>query len=248
VSCFSRSQRRAEAIDVRPSGDRTFLRLGRPSAWLGYLTFAAKPRRSPAGARRTVALGCALSSSAAVGAIVWVHAGNGWVFTAPNGGWEYPAYLVIPLRRAGDAGDGVWHSRTPSHDWLDSPPPEHSTEIIHAAVRLMKRRSGGSRRRSGPFSSSTKIAARDARAMEELYRPLLRASRAIPNAHHQTWRAGHEMINDTLWWSGGRRASFGRRGPVSTWIFRIAYRCGPHVRCVTRRVRRRTCECHTPLR
>jgi putative oxidoreductase len=24
----------------------------------------------------------------------WVHAGNGWVFTSPNGGWEYPAFLI----------------------------------------------------------------------------------------------------------------------------------------------------------
>jgi putative oxidoreductase len=24
-----------------------------------------------------------------------VHAGNGWVFSGPNGGWEYPAYLVV---------------------------------------------------------------------------------------------------------------------------------------------------------
>ena len=30
-----------------------------------------------------------------VGAIVWVHGGNGWVFNAPNGGWEYPLYLVV---------------------------------------------------------------------------------------------------------------------------------------------------------
>jgi putative oxidoreductase len=28
------------------------------------------------------------------GAIV-VHAGNGWVFTSPNGGWEYPVFLAI---------------------------------------------------------------------------------------------------------------------------------------------------------
>jgi len=26
---------------------------------------------------------------------VWVHAGNGWVFSAPNGGWEYPVFLVV---------------------------------------------------------------------------------------------------------------------------------------------------------
>ena len=25
----------------------------------------------------------------------WVHAGNGWVFSAPNGGWEYPAFLIV---------------------------------------------------------------------------------------------------------------------------------------------------------
>jgi putative oxidoreductase len=28
-----------------------------------------------------------------VGAL-FIHAGNGWVFTAPNGGWEYPAFLM----------------------------------------------------------------------------------------------------------------------------------------------------------
>jgi putative oxidoreductase len=26
-----------------------------------------------------------------------VHAGNGWVFSAPNGGWEYPAFLTVAL-------------------------------------------------------------------------------------------------------------------------------------------------------
>ena len=25
-----------------------------------------------------------------------VHAPNGWVFNAPNGGWEYPAFLALP--------------------------------------------------------------------------------------------------------------------------------------------------------
>ncbi|WP_374398863.1 DoxX family protein [Niveibacterium sp.] len=25
----------------------------------------------------------------------WAHAGNGWAFTAPNGGWEYPAFLTV---------------------------------------------------------------------------------------------------------------------------------------------------------
>ena len=27
--------------------------------------------------------------------VVTVHSGNGWVFSAPNGGWEFPVYLVV---------------------------------------------------------------------------------------------------------------------------------------------------------
>jgi putative oxidoreductase len=26
---------------------------------------------------------------------MWVHLGNGWVFSAPNGGWEYPLFLIV---------------------------------------------------------------------------------------------------------------------------------------------------------
>ncbi|HET9444672.1 MAG TPA: DoxX family protein [Steroidobacteraceae bacterium] len=25
----------------------------------------------------------------------WAHIGNGWVFSAPNGGWEYPLFLIV---------------------------------------------------------------------------------------------------------------------------------------------------------
>src|SRR5882724_9047866 len=25
----------------------------------------------------------------------WAHSGNGWVFNAPKGGWEYPVFLVL---------------------------------------------------------------------------------------------------------------------------------------------------------
>jgi putative oxidoreductase len=27
----------------------------------------------------------------------WVHGGNGWLFTAKGGGWEYPAFLSIAV-------------------------------------------------------------------------------------------------------------------------------------------------------
>lgn len=26
---------------------------------------------------------------------LWVHAGNGWVFSNAGGGWEYPLYLIV---------------------------------------------------------------------------------------------------------------------------------------------------------
>lgn len=39
---------------------------------------------------------------------VWVHAGNGWVFTAEGGGWEYPAYLALLSVAQSLLGDGAW--------------------------------------------------------------------------------------------------------------------------------------------
>jgi putative oxidoreductase len=37
----------------------------------------------------------------------WAHAGNGWLFTAPNGGWEYPAFLTIAAIAQALLGDGA---------------------------------------------------------------------------------------------------------------------------------------------
>ena len=36
-----------------------------------------------------------------------VHAGNGWVFNAPNGGWEYPAFLALTALAHVLIGDGA---------------------------------------------------------------------------------------------------------------------------------------------
>jgi putative oxidoreductase len=38
----------------------------------------------------------------------WAHAGNGWTFSAPNGGWEYPAFLVAAAIVQGLLGDGAY--------------------------------------------------------------------------------------------------------------------------------------------
>lgn len=37
-----------------------------------------------------------------------VHFGNGWSFTNPNGGWEYPVFLAIAAATLALLGDGVF--------------------------------------------------------------------------------------------------------------------------------------------
>lgn len=37
---------------------------------------------------------------------LYVHIGNGWLFTAQNGGWEYPAFLVMTAIVVALLGDG----------------------------------------------------------------------------------------------------------------------------------------------
>jgi putative oxidoreductase len=37
---------------------------------------------------------------------VWAHAGNGWVFSAQNGGWEYPVFLIVASVVQALLGDG----------------------------------------------------------------------------------------------------------------------------------------------
>jgi putative oxidoreductase len=37
---------------------------------------------------------------------LWAHAGNGWLFTAQGGGWEYPAFLAATALAQALLGDG----------------------------------------------------------------------------------------------------------------------------------------------
>ena len=38
----------------------------------------------------------------------WVHLGNGWVFSAANGGWEYPVFLIAVSFVQALLGDGAY--------------------------------------------------------------------------------------------------------------------------------------------
>lgn len=37
----------------------------------------------------------ALSLLPVLGGALWAHSGNGWVFSANGGGWEYPLFLIV---------------------------------------------------------------------------------------------------------------------------------------------------------
>jgi putative oxidoreductase len=50
----------------------------------------------------------ALSLSPILVGAVWVHAGNGWMFGSPNGGWEYPLYLAVLSAVQAMLGDGAY--------------------------------------------------------------------------------------------------------------------------------------------
>ena len=85
-----------KVLTYGPAGTaQFFVSVGLP-AWLAYITIIGEV----AGGvllllglwTRHVALAL---SPILLGALFVVHAGNGWVFTSPNGGWEYPAYLFV---------------------------------------------------------------------------------------------------------------------------------------------------------
>ncbi len=84
--------------------------------WLAYITFAAEAVGGVMLVLGVYSRWVAIALiPALLGAIIWAHGGNGWVFTAPNGGWEYPAYLVVLSIGQFLLGDGAFVLR-PSPD------------------------------------------------------------------------------------------------------------------------------------
>ena len=83
-----------------------FTSVGLP-AWLAYLTIAAEILGGAMLVLGIQARWVALAlSPILLGALFLVHLANGWVFTSPNGGWEYPAYLFLLCVAQALIGDG----------------------------------------------------------------------------------------------------------------------------------------------
>jgi putative oxidoreductase len=88
-----------------PGTAQFFQSLGLPGA-LGTLTFLAE---LVGGALILLGFGTRWVAAALVPILLgatWAHSGNGWLFTAANGGWEYPAFLSVAAIAQALLGDG----------------------------------------------------------------------------------------------------------------------------------------------
>jgi putative oxidoreductase len=88
-----------------------FESIGLPG-WLAHVAFAAEAVAGVILALGIYARWVAVALiPALLGAIIWTHGGNGWVFTAPGGGWEYPLYLIVLSVAQFLSGDGCYALR-----------------------------------------------------------------------------------------------------------------------------------------
>ena len=93
-----------------PGTAQFFASLGLPGV-LGYATFAAE---LVGGILLVAGVATRAVSLALVPVLIgatWAHAGNGWLFTSPNGGWEYPAFWTMTLLVQALLGDGAFAFR-----------------------------------------------------------------------------------------------------------------------------------------
>ena len=90
-----------------PGTAQFFQSLGLPG-WLAYATFFAE---LVGGALILAGVYSRWVAAALIPILLgatWAHSGNGWVFTAQNGGWEYPAFLAIAAAVQVLLGDGKY--------------------------------------------------------------------------------------------------------------------------------------------
>ena len=90
-----------------PGTAQFFQSIGLPGV-LGYAVFAAE---LVGGLLLIAGVGTRWVAAALVPVLLgatWAHAGNGWLFSAPNGGWEYPAFLTVATVVQALLGNGAY--------------------------------------------------------------------------------------------------------------------------------------------
>ena len=93
-----------------PGTAQFFESLGLPGA-LGYATLAAE---LIGGGLLLLGVQTRVVALALVPVLLgatWAHAANGWLFSSPNGGWEYPAFWTVALLVQALLGDGAFALR-----------------------------------------------------------------------------------------------------------------------------------------
>ncbi len=95
-----------------PGTAQFFGSLGLPPV-LGYVTFAVELVGGVMLVLGVQTRAVALALVPVMIGATWAHAGNGWLFSAANGGWEYPAFWTVTLLVQALLGDGAYALRRP---------------------------------------------------------------------------------------------------------------------------------------
>ena len=56
-----------------------------------------------------------------LGTIIFAHGANGWLFSNPGGGWEFPAFWTVTLMVQALLGDGAFALSVPFHHTRPAP-------------------------------------------------------------------------------------------------------------------------------
>jgi putative oxidoreductase len=84
-----------------------FASIGLPAV-LGYVVFAAEVVGGTLLVLGVQTRWVSLALFPILAGALWAHAGNGWMFASPNGGWEYPLYLSVLAIAQSLLGDGAF--------------------------------------------------------------------------------------------------------------------------------------------
>ena len=84
-----------------------FASLGLPG-WLAYATIGAEVIGGLLLISGIYTRQVALALVPVLLGALWVHSGNGWLFSAENGGWEYPLFLAMAALVQALLGDGAF--------------------------------------------------------------------------------------------------------------------------------------------
>ena len=124
-----------------------FAELGLPE-FLAYATFLAEAIGGALLILGVKARWVALALSPILLGAIWAHAGNGWIFTAPEGGWEYPlstssffasrsfCSATVPSRSRRHELAGTARARELPPVWCDRCPFQRATLLASAPGRL----------------------------------------------------------------------------------------------------------------